>query len=74
MVCTQCGGKLGVIDTRKIAGNSIQRYRTCQVCGAKSTTLEIQAHWRNGERKQRVRIPGLERLKDRTQYRLGLSS
>jgi hypothetical protein len=40
MNCPECGGKLGVIDSRAASNNSTRRRLKCSVCGEKFTSTE----------------------------------
>lgn len=40
MNCPECGGKLGVIDSRAVAHNSTRRRLECTNCGERFSTLE----------------------------------
>ena len=40
MNCPECGGKLGVIDSRAVANNSTRRRLKCTNCGERFTSIE----------------------------------
>ena len=41
MLCPQCAGDTGVVDTRATDHNAIRRRRVCADCGYRLTTFEI---------------------------------
>lgn len=53
IVCPQCGGETGVIDSRPSTGNSIKRRRCCYGCGSRWTTYETVGN-ENPERRKEI--------------------